>query len=713
MVAIETPIQITDEGVMYDVPIDDNIETLFDDLPIEHQYWRRQTDFIINKNFPNIFFDYNPHLSDRERCRINAKKTNYEGNRLVSLSVEDTIELTRLIKREKDRMTYGIYIMNNGKKLYFPGVYYGVLQWCKMFGQKGNDGYGEHRRYQRNLAYVHDKAVTCDLLDGYYCHKAKKTGITMEVTLFILVSTIINKQFTSAAMSKVFDTAKRANFKYYMYAVKGLPDVLRPKTESKSWHKAVQKLEFKCAEPEFSAESMFTVVSTTVDGLDGLPPIQITHIDEPPKFPSVAPINEVYDKSKEQARLQDVKVGIIIMTSYPPETDTEAFKWCREFYYECCKLDPETKLPINRMIAIFIGVTESSSGTFDKYGEPDRAKALQAELKSRETKCNNDAQLQSRQRQYPITAKEGWQSGGSGSVYNNIILTEQEAILEEMLLHGARNYIEGNLEWTAGRFSAVRFVPLTPEEIMNGKTGKWRFFIGDGNIDVLKDWFSKNTNLCFKEPKRIRFLNGERHFLLKPTDAVTAVGGVDPVDYRQITDMGKVRSHNSSVTLDIEGNLICVYYDRDEDPDVNLDELCMEIVFLSKYTLVEANKGVAYTTLDKEGLIYFLLVKYPNGDIKPFGEKSKIKAISSSGDVIKTYITLVTKRIKNEPYKLKDIRIVKQHKDFEAANTQKYDLSVAHGLAEVALDNMQTWVISKKSKFGKYDNVKDVAAAVL
>jgi len=685
---IKTPIQITDEGVMYDIPVRDDIELLFADLPKEHQYWRRQTDF------PKFFYDYNPHLPEKDRCRLNAAKTNYRGDKLASLSVEDTIELTRLVKREKDRMTNGIYLMINGEMQYWPGVYYGVLQWCKMFGQKGNDGYGEHREYQQNLAYVHDLAVTDDDEDGYYCHKAKKTGITMEVTLFILVSTIIFTGFTSAAMSKVFDTAKKANFKYYLYALKNLPHVLRPKIEQKGWQNAVQKVEMKCSDPEFSAENVFVVVSTTTDGLDGLPVIQIIHIDEPPKFPSGVPIEQVYTKSKEQCRTQHVKQGIIIMTSYPPEEDTDAFKWCREFYKQCCTLNPDTKKPYNKMIAIFIGVLESSNGTFDKYGKPDRQKAFHQEMAER-AKCKNDAELQARQRQYPMTAKEGWQSGGSGSVYNNIMLSEREAQIEDELNAGVRNYIEGNLQWTAGRFSKVRFVPLTHEEIMKGKTGKWRFY-------KPLEWIEANSNLCFEMPRRIKYINGERHYLLQPPAHVVAVGGLDPVDYAYVSEMGKERSTNAGVTKDIEGNMICVYYDRDENPDVNIDDVCMEIIFLSKYILIEANRKNMYTTIENQGLHYFLLVTHPTGEIKPYSEKVSIKPVSSGKTLISKYIGLVTKRIVSNIHQHKDIRIIKQHKDFEADDTQKYDLSVADGLCEVGLDAIQTWVLSKKDKHSQY-----------
>ena len=225
-------------GVFYTVPEPADelpYETLYEDLLKTDQYWRREIDF------PQYFFDYDPHLNFRERCRINASRTEYRYGKLTTLSVEDTIELFRLLKRETDRMRHGIFIMNNGVKTYFPGVYYGALQWGKMFGVPGNDGYGQHRHYQRNFACARQLSIEDELLEGYYLHKAKKTGITQLASLFLMVEAIVNKQFTAAVMSKTHETAKKANFVYFVYAFKNLPHILRPKTEQKGWQNADRK----------------------------------------------------------------------------------------------------------------------------------------------------------------------------------------------------------------------------------------------------------------------------------------------------------------------------------------------------------------------------------------------------------------------------------------------------------------------------------------
>lgn len=677
----EKIIEIAD-GLFYEVPVSEEIETLYINLPKSEQYWKRQDDF------PQFFFDYNPHLIGKEKIRINASKTNYVRNKLVTLSVEDTIEVIRLAKREKERMTKGIYIMNNGKKIYFPGIYYGALQWGCMFGVKSGDGYGEHRKYQRIFSYVHQMAETIDELIGYYCHKAKKTGITQLLALFILIKFITEKQFTAAAMSKVLGTAKGANFKYFLYALKKIPHVLRPTIEQRGWEGAVQKIEATSADIELSVDNLFQVVPTTTDGLDGLPKQNIVHIDEPPKHPKNAPIEQTFEKSKEQVNPQGVKGGVIAMTSYPPEEDTDAFFWCKDFYNNSCKI--VNGKPLNGVIPFFIGIGESMTGTFDKYGEPNIVKALSIENAER-AKCKNNYELQARKRQYPMTAKEGWEVGGGGSVFDNETLSKIEEELEYKYLNGELNYSEFDLEWSEGRFSKVNIRFLTHEEKMSGKSFKWRLYCDVSHLEG-------KTNLCFDMPRKIKYINKERHFLLQPHSGTLFAGAIDPVDYAYVDETSGNLSKNVSIIKDLEGNLISEYVYRDNDPDTALDDFCKEMVFFGHYNLIEGNRKDAFTTIEKQGLCFFLLVRHPNGEILPYKERVSIKPVSSSKDIISKYVSAIVKKIRHKPFQLKSLRCIKQLKVFDSTDTKKTDIAVCEGLSEIAVEAVQNYVLSKKSK---------------
>lgn len=676
------------------------IETLFTDLPQAEQYWRRQDDFVINKIYPNIFFDYNPHLPEKKRCRINATKTHYIGDRLVSLSIEDTQKLDALLKREVRRMKYGLYVMNNGVRIYFPGVYYGFLQHCKLVGVAKNGGYGDHKRYQREFACQRQKCIEDEKINSFYLHKIKKAGSTAQLACFDVIEAITNKQFISAAMSKNHDTAKASNFAYFLYALKNLPKILLPSIEQVGWTKSVQRVQIKTDDPELSLQNIFVAVPSVADGLDGFPPIQRVKLSEMPKMDDP---ETVLKKSREQTKLQNTKVGITEMESYPPEDDSKGFKFCRNMWTKDCMDLDEDGYPKNGTIPLYIGLLEATDGTHDIYGEPDRKKAFEMEMKERE-KCDTPAKLQARQRQYHVNAEEGWRSGGGGSVYNNIALAEQKATIEDKYKFGDLNYRLANLQWTVGFGSAVRIEFLSLEDIKNGKIGRWRIYCSDNYI-------KENTNLCFKMPKRVKKIAGEKVEVLQPPDDVIHVAGTDPVDYGFISEMGKKQSKNASIIRNIEGNLISVYHFRSEDPDQNLDDFAKEMVCFGTYSLVEGNRKNAVTTLEKLGMYYFMLIRHPNGQIVPYGQSIKIKHVSSGNDVKSKYIELVTKHIKNNIEYFQDVPIIEAHMDFEPDKTQEYDLSVADGLGFIALLAMQEYLATKKNRFDHYASMGDFISA--
>ena len=670
------------------------IETLYGHLPKAEQYWRRQTDFLVNKSYPNLFFDYDPHLPINKRIRINAIKTHYSGDRLVSISVEDTQALIKLVDREVRRMTYGIYVMINGNKTYFPGYFYGAMQWCKFLGNKLNHGYAEYRRYQREYACQRQKCIEDPKISGYYYQKIKKCGASAMLACFYAIESITNRQFIAASMSKTHDTAKGANFKYYLHAMKNLPAILLPSIEYKRWASAPQKIEIRTNDAELSLENTVVAAPTTEDGLDGLPPLKRVNLDEIAKMRDA---ELILVKTREQLKVNAEKQGIIEMTCYPPENDTASFKYCKNMYLKDCKDVDEEGYPKNGIIPLYVGLLDATKGTHNIYGEPDRVKAQQIEHIER-AKCDTPAKLQARKRQYHLNVKESWESGGGGSVYDNIALAEQKATLEEQYNQGQRNYIEGNLEWTAGRMSSVRFVPLTHEEIMAGKTAKWKIY-------CTLEYLEKNTNLCFKMPRRKMNIKGDIVELLQPPDDVIHCGGCDPVDYAYIAEMGKKQSTNASVIKDLQGNLMSVYWYRPEDPDEAIEDFCMEMIFWGLRGIVEGNRKTTVTALEKLGMYYFMLVRHPNGEILPYKHGIAIKHISSGKDLKSTYITLTVKAIKHNVRQLKNLDIVNQHMDFDPEDTQEYDLSVGDSLCNVAVDAMQTWVITKKSHQDKYDHL--------
>lgn len=662
------------------------LETLFEDMPKAQQYWRRQTDF------PKAFHYYDPHLPAKKLCRLNASTTYYSGDTLVSLSVEDTQELKIFVEREIHRMRYGVWIMNNGVKIYFPGFYYGTLQHSKMIGVKG-DGYGSHRRYQREFACQRQKVIEDPKLRAFYLHKIKKAGATQIISSFCAIETCTRRNQTKAFMSKNHDTAKSANFKYYSYALKTFPNVLLPSIETKGWKSAIQKIQIRSNDPELSLENIAVAIPTVADSADGLPPLTNIVYSEIAKYDDA---ETVLAKSMEQLQLQQTKVGIGEMECYPPENDGKSFRYCKKMYnVDCQDLDSDG-YPKNKIIPLYIGLLEATDGTFDIYGEANKKLAAEMEMAER-AKCDSPAKLQARKRQYHMTAKEGWEAGGGGSVYNNLILAAKKADLEEEYKNAQLNYRLGNLEWTGEKFnSPVRFVPLTLEEMRLGKKGRWKVFKDDTYIE-------RNCNLCFKMPRKKKIINGDVFELLQPPTEVIHCGGTDPVDYGLISEMGKKRSTNASTVRDIMGDLCSTYFDRHENPDVDIENFAMQMIFWGSYDIVEGNRKNAVTSLEQLGLYYFILVKHPNGEIKPYQQSMVVKHVSSDRNLKALYIKLTSRAIVNNIEFFKDIDVIQDHMEIDPEATQEYDRAVSDSLCWTAVDALQTWVLSNKNRDSEYD----------
>ena len=70
------------------------------------------------------------------------------------------------------------------------------------------------------------------------------------------------------------------------------------------------------------------------------------------------------------------------------------------------------------------------------------------------------------------------------------------------------------------------------------------------------------------------------------------------------------------------------------------------------------------------------------------------------------------KRTVTQTFKYKSLPVLKQLADFESDDTQKYDLGVADGLCEVAIESMEEWMRSKKVEHDKYKDMQKVLGRV-
>lgn len=696
-------VRIDDEHVFQLPKSPKKDEVLFVQETKRNQFWRRQLDF------PQIWYDFVPGFT-----KENKEATLYNSDgMLISLSIEDTATLDKLLTREINRRKYGCWFMNNGEITYLTGNHYFALQWGEMHGYSNPDtglGYGEYREFQRDLQYFYDLVVADSNAVGGYIAKAKKTGVTQLIALNFLNESSLIKEKRFTMMSKSHNDAVGTNMMLFQHALEKMPMILKPQLKSAP---SLTKVVFDQPKVHISrsaaslrgqlhksaASGFKTYVEalpTKADATDG-PKIWREWFDEFPKCKTPYP-QEIYDKGLEGVKLQQQIVGKAFFTSYPPETDTLGFFQGKKIYFDSA-LSTRNELGQTKsgLLKHFISALNATEGTFDRYGKADKAKAFF--MNDTDRKSSTDRRdIQKKTRQYPRTEKEAWSSGGSGSAFDNIRLGEQDAILDEEEKAGAMHYYEGNLDWSNGFGSAVFFTELTDNERENKVEGKFRFYSRLNSNEI---------NVPLKMPVTYEEYNGKRVRQFEPDPNTIMAAGVDPTDYKEkkAVKEGSKNSIVAGMAEDVVRNtmaggiasnlLICDYLYRADDPDELFEDLCMLLIYLGCYVIVEANRGWLVTSLIKRGFKKFLLLRdRKTGVIRPYKKDDELDLINTTEDLINDYCRAIARYLRKPTVEgeidylkfLKSRRGIAQLMDFDPYDTQKSDWVVAMGYMRLAIE---------------------------
>ncbi len=702
-------IAIDDEHT-YVSPIypDSKAEILFVNEKTENQYWRRQRDL------PQSFFDYIPGLTVED---ADATIYNSEGQ-LIQLSHEDTNILRRYFLRELHRRTHGVWMMIKGVLTYITGNHYFILQWGEMHGYtnpESGESFGEYREFQRDIAYFYDIIIKNENISGGFIAKAKKTGVTQFLSLSYLNESTLIKEKRFGMVSKSHEDCKGTNMMLFQHALERLPMILKPRIKNITLSKVVFDSPKKnvitaknLRETKAGGYKTFVeALPTKEDALDG-PKIWRAWLDEFPKYKSPFP-KQLFDKSSESVKLQQQIYGKMFLSSYPPEDDSRGFQEAKKIYYESSL---STLNEINRtktgLFKHFVSALNATEGTFDKYGKADKVKAFYLNEADRKSAGTDRREIQKKKRQYPRTEKECWESGGSGSAFDNVRISAQLADIEEEEKNGAIYYREGQLEWTNGFMSKVIFTERTEFEKVNNIESKWRFFTkfkqSEINQPVIKGFKDASGRLM-------------------PDEHGLFAGAVDPTDYKLKKDVveGSKNSIHVGIADDIKRNtefhkiasniIAAEYFFRSDDPDEFYDDLVMAILYFGMYVIVEANKGWVVTRLKKDGLQNFLLLADKKlGVIRPFREGDELSLINTTEDRINDYCRAIARHIRvpaeeSEPDYLpliKSTRLLYQLMDFDPNNTKKFDLVVSFGYLRLALESLSYIKKMLESERGLY-----------
>jgi hypothetical protein len=322
----------------------------------------------------------------------------------------------------------------------------------------------------------------------------------------------------------------------------------------------------------------------------------------------------------------------------------------------------------------------------DEYGfhKKKEAKARRDAMIEALTKEKKFDELMSLYRKEPSTPTEALRAAGPKYILMSDLCNER---LRQLDLGKDRfgreedvDLQEGDLVWTNGRMSDVKFIPK--------RGGKWHI----SQMPV--------------EPNNIKLVDGMPY----PGNMTHYRAGCDPYDAMEIRGKGSEgaivvkRRWNElyEKNLDyseVNGKLevenvedmvtnqtVCDYRFREKDPEDFFDDVLKTCWFF----------GVAvFPELDKPGLVnwlyklncHFMVQLEPGGILK--GRRSKPRrGMKASNEVISTYIELLKMHVKKYIWAEKHRRVIEDWAVFTKETRTKRDLTVASGYAELA--NMET-----------------------
>jgi hypothetical protein len=551
---------------------------------------------------------------------------------------------------------------------------------------------------------------------GGFIAKAKKTGVTQLVSLAFLNESTMIREKRFSMMSKSHEDAKGTNMMLFQHALERLPMILKPRIKNITQSKVIfdkpkantvtgsMKQMLSAGTDGF--KTFVEAVATKEDAFDG-PKIWRGWCDEFPKYKSPFP-QQVFDKSSEAVKLQQEIYGKIFFTSYPPEDDTQGFFEAKKIYANS-SLSTRNALgqTSTGLYKHFVSALNATEGTFNKYGKADQAKAFYLNDTDRKSSEHDRRALQRKKRQYPRNEKECWESGGSGSTFDNIRLSQRLTVIEEEANAGATHFREANIDWTNGFLSTVVITDITAEEKAQGKDGNWRFY---------KTLRPEELNVPFRQDLRDHLGN------FTPDENTIACGAVDPTDYKEKKDVAQGSKNSIHVGLaedtirntafgEVASNvLFAEYFGRPEDPEELFDEVCKAIMLFGMYIIIEANKGWLVTKIKKVGLQNFLLLKdKKTGVIRPYIEGDELTLINTTDEMINEYCRAIARYLRKPndgeidwlDY-INSARLIEQLMNFDPMNTKIYDLVVSFGYWRLAVEALAYVKHQREKERGYY-----------
>lgn len=726
----------------------DKRDILFYDM--KDPYWVREVAMADYNERNGIWHDFMP---GKGGTKIYQEVTLYDGDgNLVSLNKDDSDWIIRMYEREWNRRTYGVHFMNDKEITWITGDYWFILAHCKTKRPDKVSDFFDYYEYQSEylqLVWYVNNSDWIDLLD---LSKAKKTGITNIHWLYYLNKATMNKNLNMGTMNIDQSKAAKTFRDHFMYAFNGLPLPLKPGIKTKSETDGIitfaeratnSKRNNKRGAGDDELNTTVMCVPTMINAFD-VDVFADTWYDEPPKYKG--DFGEIYRSNSEATKLQDTSAGKKWLTSYTPEGEAPSFTSAKNLFFDCelRTINPATGTHKTKSggICHHIPAYASWKSEINKYGKCNEKQAMVKIQARRDALKDKPRELNAETRRYANNKREAWTTGGAGSVFDNVRLSEILLdIEEEQRASILPPYKEGKLEWTnklwetglknrrpKGTFCPVEFIPITTEQRKKNETGRLRIY--NDIADVQK-------NSILKSGK-------DEWGCLIPPEIFSSFLGADPTSHAAASEVIEGSKNAFYVENAVDPRLdqllgkvssgVCTYeyFYRPELPDEAYEDLVKLIIFTGSLCAVEANVPTMATKLLEEGLGRFMLVKDKDGIYRIWErwmglpeEADKqyhlLRTTSNSPETrfmleffVRLWIAYIQKPQdgdKDYGSTIKSEIVINQLMNLDVTNTKTADMFMASGYGKFCRDQYSAILLSNKNKNTGDISITDVLRA--
>lgn len=650
----------------------DDKQILFNELPIDQQYWRRLS-------------------VPKELERLRTMDEWSEAPK------EFRDKFTPYIEREFARRKKGLWFYNNGTPTYITGHHYMLLQWSKM-----DIGYASYLDFQRKL-FIHYSACESDpRCIGQVYVKCRRSGYT-NISASILVDE--GTQVAEKLLGIISKTGKDAQDNVFMKKVfpmfRSYPFFFKPVQDGTT----NPRMELAFREPSqritknnkavMMTQALDTVINwknTVNNAYDG-EKLHTLFLDEASKLENPLDINELWRIHRTCLIVGKKVVGKALVGSTVNPLDKGGSNY-KKLYYDS---DPKNRNDNGRtksgLYKIFIPAHEALEGFFDIYGlpivnDPDKATStMEGDIVKigAKTYLNNERkalmsdpyELNEVIRQFPWTEEEAFRDSTKTSHFNISKIYEQ---LEHNSTLFPNPVIRGNFIWANGQQDTK--VVFSPDP--NGK-------------------FHVSWLMPFEESNKQLIQGGKR----SPGNVLLGVGGVDSYDIDETADgrgsKGALHLFNK-FNMNYPSNRFAVEYaERPELARIFYEDVLLAAVYYGYPLLVENNKYGIVRYFESRGYDNYIMdrpqhLTPPNqrGSVRTKGVPSNSQEfIQAHAHAIEAYIHehIGYRPDTDEHGKMYFNRTLQDWIGYKISDRTKFDLTISSGLA---LLGAQTIVKEKK-----------------